>query len=400
MEKKNKISILLGVIILLLIIFGLPYIIPKRNKYTYLCFSKSVSEDQIIYVNMLKECGTSKKLENNILTKEKLDSYGIKLLDKYDDNQTTYYIKENKKANEQISIEDIYWKLEELTNKGITSHNGTKYTLYVNYNNFLIAEYHDHNEHVPLFTEEKVKSFVIRSYCCTGNFRLIILTENNNVYMSNEDVMDLISSSDTAIKSLTFKKLNLTNIQSFISINNGTSLGKTDVYAIDKNGIKYILEEPEISTSNQLNNELLSNISVFYKEGEHWYCDDACTILFDNSDEILTKENKESLDGTFATIESETQVIDNMTAHIYNINQIKEFFLGTFNKTFDESQIRDYFADDLKDDKYTFFESGPRINEIINTQTKDNYFIVETDYSIMTIQKENENYYIISNIKK
>lgn len=242
MKKNKKTLIIVGTIILLLVIFiGILQIVSKRNKYTYLCFKNSVSKDEVVYNNMLKECYTNKELKNNVLTREMLDFYGLKILDKYDDNQTIYYLKENKEKNEQISVEEIYWKLEEFTEKDIISQVGDKYRIYISDDSLYIYD-EKKDESTKIFNDVPVKSFTMQPDGGDGNYKLIIHTIYDTVCISKQTKDEILGDLENKTSDFSFDSINLQNINSFIVTNIVPSLNGHKIYAVDKEGTKYDIE--------------------------------------------------------------------------------------------------------------------------------------------------------------
>ena len=176
---------------------------------------------------MFTECTSDKELSSRAISEELLHSFGLKLADSYTD--VTYYIKESKKEKDIINIEDIYWKLKPVTTKELNSQTGAKYVVSIGEDKVLYL-----NE-TKVFDTEEVKELYIRSYCCTGGNNLIVITENGNVYMTENDPT---SESDP----VTFKELNMGNIKEFHANYYEGSMGNTHVYAIDSEGKEHLID--------------------------------------------------------------------------------------------------------------------------------------------------------------
>lgn len=212
----------------------------NTEAYKYLCLNKDMNKNDIIYRNMLVECSRDKELEYGALNKKILDEVGLKLADSY--SNLTYYIKDSKKANSILNVEDIYWKLDEFTKKDITSQVGVNYSLNIESDKYLYITNKDKNNTEKIFDNEKIKSFYIRPYCCTSGKKVLLITESNNVYISDEDIDLYISNPSNKIEDITFKKLDLSNIKEFHINNYVPSMGGTHVYAIDNSGESYLID--------------------------------------------------------------------------------------------------------------------------------------------------------------
>ena len=206
----------------------------ETGTYKYLCLNKDLDKDAVIYRNMLSECTSEKELSVSTLTDGLMKSYGLNLADSYDD--TTYYLKSAKKENDFITLEDVYWKLEPLAKTEIKSQTGIDYSLKLDEDKALYIN------DTKIFSDEKVKDFYIRPYCCTGGKKILLITESGKAYITNEDVDLKISSTTVKLESITFKDLNLSNIKEFHINLYAPSMAGTHVYAIDDNGEEHLVD--------------------------------------------------------------------------------------------------------------------------------------------------------------
>ena len=207
---------------------------PETGVYKYLCLNKDLAKDSVIYRNMLSECTSEKELSVSTLTDSLMKSYGLKLANSYDD--TTYYLKSAKKEKDFITLEDVYWKLEPLTKTEIKSQTGVDYSLKLDDEKALYIN------DTKIFSDEKVKEFYIRPYCCTGGKKILLITESGKAYITNDDVDLKISSTSVKLESITFKDLNLSNIKEFHINLYAPSMAGTHVYAIDNNGEEHLVD--------------------------------------------------------------------------------------------------------------------------------------------------------------
>jgi len=205
--------------------------IEKDGKYKYLCLNKDVKQNEIITKSMLAECASDTELKYGAVTEELLKSFHLELKDTYE--KEPYYISISKKNNQVLYIDEIYWLLEPLKKKELTSQTGVKYTIGINDNKELYI-----NDEI-VFQSGKVKSFYIRPYCCSGDKKVIIVTENNQVYISEESVDLLISQQNNNI---IFKDLPFKNVKEFHINYYVPSMAGTHVYAITNDDEKHLID--------------------------------------------------------------------------------------------------------------------------------------------------------------
>ena len=205
-----------------------------QAKYTYLCLNTGLAKDGIIYKNMLSECGSNEELAKDIISEKLIKEYGLALADSYTD--TTYYLKTAKKANDKLSIEDIYWKLTSETKAELKTSTGTNYTVSIKDDKALYIN------STMLFNQEKVKAFYVRPYCCAGNKKLIIVTEDNNTYTSDVNIDLMVVTSSDKLKDITFKNLNIKNVKEIRLNYYVPSMAGTHAYAIDTDGKEHLID--------------------------------------------------------------------------------------------------------------------------------------------------------------
>lgn len=210
----------------------------KSETYKYLCLNRDIKKDEIVYKNLFKTCDKTEKLTDDALSEESIKNHGLKLADTY--NDVIYYFKNDAKANDVINLEDIYWQLKPLTKTDLKSQTGKDYSLSIGDDKALYINTD------KLFAEETVKAFYIRSYCCDGSKKVLLITENNNVYITSEYIDILIDNPNNKVNDISFKKLDLSNIKEFhanyYSPNSNDIYHGTHVYAIDNNGESHLVD--------------------------------------------------------------------------------------------------------------------------------------------------------------
>ena len=176
----------------------------------------------------------------------------------------------------------------------------------------------------------------------------------------------------------------------------------------NKNKETTVVDTREESTlsDNEISN-ILSNIKVFYNYGSDWFCDYFCSVTFETPTEVLNDKNINLLKGVFATSiegigEDGNHDEYGPSMHIYSIEEIQLFIENLLHTNFTKEEIYNYFLDyyDRTTDRYYFVEGGAVINKVIKAYKENtNEIIIEFYQTKMKIKKENDQYYVYSNIQ-
>lgn len=134
------------------------------------------------------------------------------------------------------NIYEIELKKEiEAINHGNSPDDLVKYKVYVK-DSKLYAINLGNNEERIVFDLEIVDYIAVRNICCTGNAKLLILTKDGNVYMSEDDCNYNFSFD------FTFKKLDVTNIVSFKLMSTFENDIVKKLYGVDIDGNEILLD--------------------------------------------------------------------------------------------------------------------------------------------------------------
>lgn len=239
--KKNKNLITLISIITITIITTLIY--AKNTKYEYICFNKDISIGEVIKEEYLTICKTNKKINNDIIiNKSQLltkDENQYRLINRNYKEGEKIYIKDFELINDtkKTSTDIALLNEVEVLNHGTSEDDLTRYKTYIK-NKKLYAINLTTNEEKIIFEQEDVKNIAIRPYCCTGNTKLIILTTNGNLYISNKDCTYSFNFD------ITFTKLNTTNITNLKLVSSNQYENINSLYGINSSGEEILIEEP------------------------------------------------------------------------------------------------------------------------------------------------------------
>ena len=235
MNKKYLLSIL-GIIVLLIILLGI--YLNKNREYSYICFNRDMIKEQRVLEEYLDECISKEKLpkgvitnKNEILTNDEWTSYIINK-DKYKEGDMLY--KEDFVLFEYPKSEAVDIKLLtelEIVDHGISSEDMETYRLYIE-DKKLYANNKDTRETRIIFDSEEVSSIALRSLCCAGDSRLLILTIEGNVYISKKNATYGFSFDSD----FPFDKLDVSNVVAFKLVPENDIDSVKNLYVIDKNG--------------------------------------------------------------------------------------------------------------------------------------------------------------------
>lgn len=243
--KNTKIKKIIQIIIIpvsIIILIAIIYFL-KNKTYTYICFNTDISEGEIINENYLDTCTTKEKPSKDVITDT---SYLI-------NNQTKYKLtKSSKKAGERLYYDDfaIYEKETASTTEisfidtlevmyTVSSINTPEYYKIFIKDSKLYAENKNTHEQRIIFDTEPVSKIASRPICCTGNANLLILTTNQNAYISEKDVNYFFTLNDT----FPFTKLSGQNLVSFKLVPANDDDWAKNLYGIDTLGNEILLQK-------------------------------------------------------------------------------------------------------------------------------------------------------------
>ncbi len=238
---KKKILII-SFILLFITIFIL--IVTNEKEYKYICLNMNLSNEEIIDETKLTECNANEQLSNEVITKKDellfqdyhkkymlKEGISIKKGDILYKDYFTYYEEPKQTVTELQLLDEL-----EVMNHGNSSEEFVKYSVYIK-NSKLYATNKNNNETKIVFDKEEVKKMASRPICCTGNANLLLLTNNGNVYISEKDSNYFFSFD------FPFKKLDTTDIISFILIPHDDYDSIKNLYGINSKGEKILLQE-------------------------------------------------------------------------------------------------------------------------------------------------------------
>lgn len=207
-----------------------------ENNYKHICLNQDVKKDTVIFKNMLQECTSDGELSE-------IDSIisSINFKDKYE-NLEEYYITEDREANYIIKPEDIYWKLENKNELELSSQLGNNYKVFISENKEVLITNLSTNTTSKLFELEPIKYIVLLSYCCDAEYKLILITDINEVYITSKEISSILKGNDEDIEKIKFDKLKLNDITTIISNYSSNGANEIDVYAMDSQGNKYHID--------------------------------------------------------------------------------------------------------------------------------------------------------------
>jgi len=240
MKKKNLI-ILISIIFIVCICISIFVINVPKNKYV--CLNKDVKLGDIITKEDIKECTTKNEIPKDVITENDFFNF--------EEDKEYIYIGVSKNSKDFLEYEDFSVEQNKinLTNKltieGVMCPNNDinpeeiKYEIYIN-NKKLYTKNLVTGVSNLIFDDEEVLYITKRSYCCDASADLLILTEKGNLYMSKEDMhyRDNCYEHD-----FSFTNYNLKDIVSFKEYYILGSMNVGKMYAIDKNGNSYLIDE-------------------------------------------------------------------------------------------------------------------------------------------------------------
>ena len=216
--------------------------IGDENTFNYLCLNYGVQKNHEVKQSNIKHCTSNKDLGTNVLTEELLDWYQIGIFDNLSSDEIKYYYKNDKKQNDFLNIDDIYWKLEMYTEKQEKNLIGNDFKFYISDDKKLYIDDYANNNSIKIFDKESIKAFTMQKSSGDGGYNIIILTDNNNVYSSEQNILHIISKNAFMTTDITFKKQNISNIESFISTNDSEILAGYKIYAVDYEGNIFLMK--------------------------------------------------------------------------------------------------------------------------------------------------------------
>ena len=221
--KENKKTNFLSTILvfgLLIILFGYKY----SNKVEYLCLKDNTYKDTKITKDMITKCTSRGR------TNKEYDIVG-KCLNTNKRKERLIYPSDIEICSEDRDIITIELtdELNYYNHPESTSDKEIYYTFYVK-NNMLYVKGNNKDDKL-LFNQEKVDKIAKRTFSSTGDSRILILTTNGNVYISEKD------------PSYDFWKLKTSSIVGFELINNKEHTQNSELYGITKDNKKIRIEE-------------------------------------------------------------------------------------------------------------------------------------------------------------
>lgn len=231
-ENKNILSTIL-VFTLLLTFFIYKY----SNKVEYICLKENTFKDTKITKDMITKCTSRGRTNKEYITKE-YDIVG-KCLNTNKRKERLIYPSDIEICSEDRNITPIALT-EELKyyNHKESSQDKEIYTTFYIKDNMLYAK-NDNQEDKLLFNQEKIDKIAKRPISSTGDSRIIILTTNGNVYISEKDP----SYDYTTDENYYFWHLEATNIIGFELISNKEELYPSELYGITKDKSTVRIEE-------------------------------------------------------------------------------------------------------------------------------------------------------------
>ena len=234
--KENKKTNILSTILvfgLLIIFFGYKY----SNKVEYLCLKDNTYKDTKITKDMITKCTSRGRTNKKYITKE-YDIVG-KCLNTNKRKERLIYPSDIEICSEDRDITTIELtdELNYYNHPESTSDKEIYYTFYVK-NNMLYVKGNNKDDKL-LFNQEKVDKIAKRTFSSTGDSRILILTTNGNVYISEKDP----SYDFDYNKDFYFWKLKTSSIVGFELINNKEHTQNSELYGITKDNKKIRIEE-------------------------------------------------------------------------------------------------------------------------------------------------------------
>lgn len=236
MKEKKKVSILSIILVFgLLITF---FIYKYSSKVEYLCLKENTYANTKITKDMIKTCTSRGRTNEKYITKE-YDIIG-KCLNTNKRKERLIYPKDIEICSEDREIKTIDLE-EELTFYNHITSSETNIdiytTFYIKDNMLYVSE--DNKEDKLLFNTEKISKIAKRNLSSTGDSRILILTDNGNVYISEKDP----SYNFNYDKDFYFWKLDVQNIIGFELINNKEETYNSELYGITKDNQSIRIDE-------------------------------------------------------------------------------------------------------------------------------------------------------------
>lgn len=235
MDKKRMLMIL-GGFVLCIILVGIYF--NNNREYRYVCFNQDMIKEQTVREEYLDECISKDRLpkgvitdKSEILTDDEWTSYIIKI-DKYIKGEMLYkddFILHEYPKSEVVDIQ-LLNELE-VVDHGNGFENIETYRLYIE-DKKLYANNKDTGENRLIFDKEEVKNIALRSLCCAGDSRLLILTTNGNVYISLKNATYGFNFDSEFL----FDKLKVSDVVSFKLVPKDDIDIVKDLYVIDSSG--------------------------------------------------------------------------------------------------------------------------------------------------------------------
>ncbi len=226
MRKNKKTNILSTILVfgLLIIFFGYKY----SNKVEYLCLKDNTYKDTKITKDMIKTCISRGRTKEKYITKE-YDIVG-KCLNTNKRKERLIYPSDIEICLEdrKITTIDLKEELKYYNHLESTSDKEIYYTFYIKDNMLYVKG--DNKDDKLLFNQEKVDKIASRNLFSTGDSRILILTTNGNVYISEKDP----SYDFDYNKDFYFWKLKTSSIVGFELVNNKEETQNSELYGITK----------------------------------------------------------------------------------------------------------------------------------------------------------------------
>lgn len=235
MKENKKTNILSTILVfgLLIIFFGYKY----SNKVEYLCLKDNTYKDTKITKDMIKTCISRGRTKEKYITKE-YDIVG-KCLNTNKRKERLIYPSDIEICLEdrKITTIDLKEELKYYNHLESTSDKEIYYTFYIKDNMLYVKG--DNKDDKLLFNQEKVNKIASRNLSSTGDSRILILTTNGNVYISEKDP----SYDFDYNKDFYFWKLKTSNIMGFELVNNKEHTQNSELYGITKDNKTIRIEE-------------------------------------------------------------------------------------------------------------------------------------------------------------
>lgn len=228
MKGKKSLASALFVIALCIplgVLIGYSFIRGRVTYNSYLCLNAAVNKKDVLYKNMLVSCKTRASLPEGTLTNGNINDFSFyeEIANSYESNQIIFTTAKSDK--DAINIyNDLAIKIDMSDSIEMPSQSGA-INRYIIGNDKVLYYTNDQS----IFNKDNVKSIAIINECCAGGYYLLVLTENGNVYLSDQDLSEITSS-----KNISFSKKGVSGATSIImklSKNQTTA----SIYAVDSN---------------------------------------------------------------------------------------------------------------------------------------------------------------------